>query len=160
MGKWPLRPKTESLLSVRRFAKPCAPAHQFTTAVACTPPGDEDYEGGLKKRQMVLDFDMATWKVSWCRAFYETRSESWTACHRCIQHHWANDSCEAACKDKTGRQVVRLGMANVKIFIRLPHYSNSPNFMLYNPIPEVLNPVFLPQFSTSPSQILYISQSP
>ncbi|KIM40209.1 hypothetical protein M413DRAFT_446375 [Hebeloma cylindrosporum] len=29
---------------------------------ACAAPGDEDYEGGLKKRQMVLDFDMATWK--------------------------------------------------------------------------------------------------
>ena len=64
MGKWPLRLKTGSLSSVRRFAKPSVPAHQFTTAVACTAPGDEDYEGGLKKRQMVLDFDMATWKVS------------------------------------------------------------------------------------------------
>ncbi|KDR75773.1 hypothetical protein GALMADRAFT_68194 [Galerina marginata CBS 339.88] len=29
----------------------------------CEQPKDEDYENGLKKRQMVLEFDMATWKV-------------------------------------------------------------------------------------------------
>ena len=29
----------------------------------CEEPTDVDYEGGLKKRQIVLDFDMATWKV-------------------------------------------------------------------------------------------------
>ena len=30
----------------------------------CEPPSDEDYQGGLKKQQMVLEFDMATWSVS------------------------------------------------------------------------------------------------
>ena len=29
----------------------------------CEEPTDVDYEGGLKKRQIVLEFDMATWKV-------------------------------------------------------------------------------------------------
>lgn len=29
----------------------------------CEQPSDADYEGGLKKRQMVLEFDMATWRV-------------------------------------------------------------------------------------------------
>ncbi|KAJ3514329.1 hypothetical protein NLJ89_g2436 [Agrocybe chaxingu] len=29
---------------------------------SCEQPKDEDYEGGLQKRQMVLEFDMATWK--------------------------------------------------------------------------------------------------
>lgn len=29
----------------------------------CEQPSDLDYEGGLKKRQMVLEFDMAIWKV-------------------------------------------------------------------------------------------------
>ncbi|KAF8638066.1 hypothetical protein AX16_010698 [Volvariella volvacea WC 439] len=28
----------------------------------CEQPSDQDYEGGLKKRQMVLEFDMAIWK--------------------------------------------------------------------------------------------------
>ncbi|KAF8200954.1 Nse4 C-terminal-domain-containing protein [Pholiota molesta] len=28
----------------------------------CDQPTDVDYDGGLKKRQMVLEFDMATWK--------------------------------------------------------------------------------------------------
>ncbi|KAF9474541.1 hypothetical protein BDN70DRAFT_815509 [Pholiota conissans] len=30
----------------------------------CDQPTDVDYQGGLKKRQMVLEFDMATWKAS------------------------------------------------------------------------------------------------
>jgi len=57
--------------------------------VACAPPGDEDYEGGLKKRQMVLDFDMATWKVScWEITLRKKRSEIWTkACYRRIQYY-------------------------------------------------------------------------
>ncbi|KAF9041416.1 Nse4 C-terminal-domain-containing protein [Panaeolus papilionaceus] len=29
----------------------------------CEQPSDEDYQGGLKKMQMVLEFDMDTWKV-------------------------------------------------------------------------------------------------
>ncbi|KAF6760295.1 Nse4 C-terminal-domain-containing protein [Ephemerocybe angulata] len=29
---------------------------------ACQPPSDEDYQNGLKKQQMVLEFDMAVWK--------------------------------------------------------------------------------------------------
>jgi len=32
--------------------------------VACEQPSDQDYEEGLKKHQMVLEFDMATWKVT------------------------------------------------------------------------------------------------
>jgi len=28
----------------------------------CDQPNEKDYEEGLKKRQMVLEFDMATWK--------------------------------------------------------------------------------------------------
>ena len=32
----------------------------------CEEPTDVDYEGGLKKRQIVLEFDMATWKVLLC----------------------------------------------------------------------------------------------
>ncbi|KAF8967875.1 Nse4 C-terminal-domain-containing protein [Flammula alnicola] len=37
----------------------------------CGQPDDADYEGGLKKRQMVLEFDMATWKA--CQKFLPAR---------------------------------------------------------------------------------------
>jgi hypothetical protein len=30
---------------------------------ACDPPSDADYVDGLKKRQVVMEFDMATWRV-------------------------------------------------------------------------------------------------
>ena len=29
----------------------------------CEQPSDQDYAAGLKKQQMVMEFDMATWKV-------------------------------------------------------------------------------------------------
>lgn len=29
----------------------------------CEPPGDEDYAEGVKKKQMVMELDVATWKV-------------------------------------------------------------------------------------------------
>ena len=29
----------------------------------CEQPNDQDYAAGLKKRQMVMEFDMTTWKV-------------------------------------------------------------------------------------------------
>lgn len=32
-------------------------------AVMCEPPKDTDYADGLKKQQMILQFDMDTWKV-------------------------------------------------------------------------------------------------
>jgi hypothetical protein len=38
----------------------------FPTTDGCEEPTDVDYEGGLKKRQIVLEFDMATWKVLLC----------------------------------------------------------------------------------------------
>ncbi|KAF5321967.1 hypothetical protein D9619_001921 [Psilocybe cf. subviscida] len=30
--------------------------------MACQPPSDEDYEGGLKRQQLVFELDMATWR--------------------------------------------------------------------------------------------------
>ena len=30
----------------------------------CEQPNDQDYASGLKKRQMVMEFDMTTWRVS------------------------------------------------------------------------------------------------
>lgn len=39
----------------------------------CEPPSDEDYQGGLKKQQMVLEFDMATWSRA-IEVFNITRS--------------------------------------------------------------------------------------
>lgn len=33
-------------------------------AVMCEPPKDTDYADGLKKQQMILQFDMDTWKVA------------------------------------------------------------------------------------------------
>lgn len=35
----------------------------FLSKGLCEPPGDEDYAAGLKKRQLVFGFDMATWRV-------------------------------------------------------------------------------------------------
>lgn len=29
----------------------------------CEQPNDQDYAAGLKKRQMVMEFDMTAWKV-------------------------------------------------------------------------------------------------
>lgn len=29
----------------------------------CEAPSADDYEGGLKKNQMVMELDMATWRV-------------------------------------------------------------------------------------------------
>lgn len=37
--------------------------HSQYGIVACDSPDDADYQGGLKKQQMVLEFDMAVWKV-------------------------------------------------------------------------------------------------
>jgi len=30
----------------------------------CETPGDDDYAAGLRKNQMILEFDIATWKAS------------------------------------------------------------------------------------------------
>ena len=32
----------------------------------CEAPGDDDYAAGLRKNQMILEFDIATWKASYC----------------------------------------------------------------------------------------------
>lgn len=32
--------------------------------VICEQPSDQDYAGGLQKRQKVFEFDMAIWEVS------------------------------------------------------------------------------------------------
>ena len=45
------------------------PRYSVTTDFStdgCEEPTDVDYESGLKKRQIVLEFDMATWKVLLC----------------------------------------------------------------------------------------------
>lgn len=36
---------------------------KMRVADICEQPSDADYEAGLKKNQMVLEFDMTTWKV-------------------------------------------------------------------------------------------------
>ena len=44
------------ILFVRRYTN--------VSSDTCQPPTDSDYAEGLKKRQIVMEFDMATWKVS------------------------------------------------------------------------------------------------
>ena len=39
-------------------------ARLIKITVTCEQPSDKDYEDGLKKHQLVLEFDMATWRVS------------------------------------------------------------------------------------------------
>lgn len=36
----------------------------FALIVLCDQPTDEDYRDGVKKRQIVMELDMATWRVS------------------------------------------------------------------------------------------------
>lgn len=38
-------------------------SHTQTTTVMCEAPSDADYADGLKKQQMILQFDIDTWKV-------------------------------------------------------------------------------------------------
>ena len=37
----------------------------INTLDMCEQPNDQDYADGLKKRQMVMEFDMTTWRVSY-----------------------------------------------------------------------------------------------
>lgn len=42
---------------------PCLPTNLALFEDICDPPTDANYADGLKKRQVVLEFDMSTWEV-------------------------------------------------------------------------------------------------
>lgn len=43
---------------------PFSLVHQLILSLdLCEPPSDKDYRDGLKKCQLVMELDMATWKV-------------------------------------------------------------------------------------------------
>lgn len=56
---------------------------------ACEKPETTDYNEGLQKRQLVMEFDMATWRVSLVFHNFKHRSSLFCklACHRSLQHH-------------------------------------------------------------------------
>ena len=55
----------EPVICKYSYKEPVVTTTNFSTD-SCEEPTDVDYEGGLKKRQIVLEFDMATWKVPVC----------------------------------------------------------------------------------------------
>ena len=78
---------------------------------ACSPAGEEEYANGLRKQQMVLEFDVATWRV--CPAdiaysFLRTHHAP-PACNRGLQHYEAHGPQARCGQDKAWGQVVRLG---------------------------------------------------
>jgi len=75
----------------------------------CEQPSDQDYAAGLKKQQMVAEFDMATWRV---------RLQHFLPCllvtlmaiasDQRIQHHRIEDSTATTGRSKAGEPVVRM----------------------------------------------------
>lgn len=64
MEKLHLKRTQASPLSVRMDPHSLAEAwHWKWLPDMCEQPTDIDYAGGLKKRQKVFEFDMATWRV-------------------------------------------------------------------------------------------------
>ncbi|KAJ7076374.1 Nse4 C-terminal-domain-containing protein [Mycena belliarum] len=53
----------------------------------CQQPADEDYVSGLKKRQMVFEFDQATWRVGLFMTYFSQLLIRYTARQGGISHH-------------------------------------------------------------------------
>lgn len=74
-------------------------------------PSEEDYAQGLRKQQMVMEFDMATWRVCSRHAYRGRVADvSRSARHRSLQHHGADDPPACEVDDADRRQVVRIAM--------------------------------------------------
>ena len=61
--------------------------HKHTNTDVVEPPDEEDYKKGLRKKQMVMELDMATWEVSISYSeSFTTIFRAITACYQSIQY--------------------------------------------------------------------------
>lgn len=89
-----------------------------TLLVRCEQPTIEDRAAGVHARQIVMEFDMATWKV-WPLICLSPRTElmCYPARHRSLEHHRVQDSPAPPCQDQDWRQMVWLGVQFVEHII-------------------------------------------